>query len=167
MSKMPNEMSDALLCEGLTLKRSGEAFRFDFTLARGELLVLVGPSGAGKSTLLDLLGAFTPAEAGTLRWQGQDLLALPPTERPFRPSIAWRICLVAEGRFYAALSFRPAWDWDIAAAALIAERAGARVSDARGAALRFDRASAQNDGLLIAPPELHRDLLGRMALTWP
>ena len=83
MTKMPNEMSDALLCEGLTLKRSGEAFRFDFTLARGELLVLVGPSGAGKSTLLDLLGGFTQADTGSLCWQGQDLRALPPAERPF------------------------------------------------------------------------------------
>ena len=83
MTQMPLEMSDALHCEGLTLKRSGEAFRFDFTLARGELLVLVGPSGAGKSTLLDLLGGFTPADAGTLRWQGQDLRALPPAARPF------------------------------------------------------------------------------------
>ena len=83
MTQMPLEMSDALHCEGLTLKRSGESFRFDFTLARGELLVLVGPSGAGKSTLLDLLGGFTPADAGTLRWQGQDLRALPPAARPF------------------------------------------------------------------------------------
>ena len=83
MTNMTNEISDALLCEGLTLKRSGESFRFDFTLARGELLVLVGPSGAGKSTLLDLLGGFTPADAGTLSWQGQDLRALPPAARPF------------------------------------------------------------------------------------
>ena len=83
MTKMPNEMSDALLCEGLTLKRSGEAFCFDFTLARGELLVLVGPSGAGKSTLLDLLGGFIHPDSGALRWQGQDLLVLPPADRPF------------------------------------------------------------------------------------
>lgn len=83
MTQMPRELSDALHCEGLTLTRNGEAFRFDFTLARGELLVLVGPSGAGKSTLLDLLGGFIQAEAGALRWQGQDLRALPPAERPF------------------------------------------------------------------------------------
>ncbi len=83
MTDMKNEMPNALRCSGLSLKRSGEAFSFDFTLARGELLVLVGPSGAGKSTLLDLLGGFTQADAGSLCWQGQDLLALPPAERPF------------------------------------------------------------------------------------
>ena len=83
MTDMKNEMPNALRCSGLSLKRSGEAFCFDFTLARGELLVLVGPSGAGKSTLLDLLGGFTQADAGSLCWQGQDLLALPPAERPF------------------------------------------------------------------------------------
>lgn len=83
MTDMKNEMPNALRCSGLSLKRSGETFCFDFTLARGELLVLVGPSGAGKSTLLDLLGGFTQADAGSLCWQGQDLLALPPAERPF------------------------------------------------------------------------------------
>ena len=83
MTDMTNEMPDALHCEGLSLKRSGESFCFDFTLARGELLVLVGPSGAGKSTLLDLLGGFTQADTGSLCWQGQDLRALPPAERPF------------------------------------------------------------------------------------
>ena len=83
MTDMTNAMPDALHCEGLSLKRSGESFCFDFTLARGELLVLVGPSGAGKSTLLDLLGGFTQADTGSLCWQGQDLRALPPAERPF------------------------------------------------------------------------------------
>ncbi len=83
MTQMPLEMPAALHCEGLTLTRHGEAFHFDFTLARGELLVLVGPSGAGKSTLLDLLGGFTQADSGSLCWQEQDLLALPPAARPF------------------------------------------------------------------------------------
>ncbi len=122
----------------------------------------IRPSGQAVAAGATVLTSRPSLDPG--HWRGGQV---PPIERAFRPSIAWRICLVAEGRFDAALSFRPAWDWDIAAAALIAERAGARVSDARGAALRFDRASAQNDGLLIAPPELHRDLLGRMALTWP
>ncbi len=47
-------------------------------------------------------------------WRGG---AVPPFRREFRPSLAWRLCLAAEGRFDAALSLRPAWEWDIAAAA--------------------------------------------------
>lgn len=87
----------------------------------------------------------------------------PAIERGFRPSIAWRLCLVAEGRFDGLLTFRPAWEWDIAAGALIAARAGARVSDRHGAALRFNSPGATCNGVLAAPGALHAALLARMA----
>ena len=35
-------------------------------------------------------------------------------ERHFRPSLAYRLCLVAEGRFDATLTFRDTWEWDVA-----------------------------------------------------
>lgn len=91
-------------------------------------------------------------------WQS----GVPGYRRSFRPSLAWRLCLVAEGRFDATISLRPAWEWDIAAAGLIAERAGARVSDQRGAALVFNRPGAQADGLVAAPPALHADFLAHL-----
>lgn len=94
-----------------------------------------------------------------LHWRHQ---SAPVIRRDFRPSIAWRLCLVAEGRFDGALSFRPTWDWDIAAGALIAERAGATATTAQGEALRFNTATAQNPGLWVAPPALHTDLLSHM-----
>ena len=64
----------------------------------------------------------------------------PPMQRHFRSSLAWRMCLVAEGRFDAMLTFRRAFEWDIAAGALIAAEAGARVTDGHGAELRFNSA---------------------------
>ena len=91
-------------------------------------------------------------------WRG----AVPAYKRSFRPSLAWRLCLVAEGQFDATISLRPAWEWDIAAAGLIAERAGARVTDQRGAALVFNRPGAQSDGLVVAPPALHADFLAHL-----
>lgn len=100
-------------------------------------------------------------------WRGG---RVPPVERAFRPSLAWRLCLVAEGRFDAALSLRPVWDWDIAAAALIAERAGCAVTDRNGGAMRFNGAPPQNDGLIVANPTLHGALLGALAegpMPWP
>ena len=43
---------------------------------------MIGPSGAGKSTLLSAIAGFlTPAE-GRILWQGQDLVAVPPGDRP-------------------------------------------------------------------------------------
>ncbi|MFB2531994.1 3'(2'),5'-bisphosphate nucleotidase CysQ [Paracoccus sp. p3-h83] len=102
----------------------------------------------------------TKASLSAEHWRGD----APAFERVFCPSIAWRLCLVAEGRFDGILSFRPTWDWDIAAGSLIAAQAGARVTDARGQPLRFNGPAAQNDGIWAAPPALHGALRDRMAL---
>jgi putative ABC transport system ATP-binding protein len=45
----------------------------DFTLERGELLVLLGPSGSGKSTLLNILGGLDVATSGQVLFEGQDI----------------------------------------------------------------------------------------------
>lgn len=87
---------------------------------------------------------------------------VPPFERHFRPSLAWRLCLAAEGRFDAALSLRAAWEWDIAAGSLIAERAGATVSDQHGGRMRFNSPRGMVDGLIVAGPRLHGELLAAL-----
>jgi len=87
----------------------------------------------------------------------------PPVRREFRTSVAWRLCLVADGSFDAALSLRAAWEWDVAAGTLIAERAGAVATDRRGARMRFNSPEARTDGLIVAGPALHAALLERLA----
>lgn len=94
-------------------------------------------------------------------WPG----GVPPVTRHFRPSLAWRLALVGEGRFDAMVTVRDAWDWDIAGAALIASEAGATVTDRSGAPLRFNTRTARNPGVLAAPPALHAALI--QALTTP
>ena len=78
----------------------------------------------------------------------------PPFRREFRPSLAWRLCLVAEGRFDAALSVRHVWEWDIAAGSLIAQRAGALATDRHGYPMRFNSPRATVEGLMVAGPRL-------------
>lgn len=90
-------------------------------------------------------------------WPG----GVPDLRRGFRPSLAYRLCLVAEGRFDAMVSFRGTWEWDIAAASLIAERAGVRVSDRHDQAITFNAPHPQADGILAAPPTLHRAFIDR------
>ncbi|MDB6178141.1 3'(2'),5'-bisphosphate nucleotidase CysQ [Paracoccus sp. Z330] len=86
----------------------------------------------------------------------------PAFQREFRPSLAWRLCLAGEGRFDAALSLRMAWEWDIAAGSLIAERAGALATDRRGKPMRFNSPRAMVDGLVVAGPRLHGQIIARL-----
>ena len=55
----------------------------DLTVNAGEVHAIMGPNGSGKSTLAQVLAgreAFT-IESGEVRYDGRDLLALPPEER--------------------------------------------------------------------------------------
>lgn len=92
------------------------------------------------------------------KWPG----GVPEITRSFRASLAYRMCLAAEGRFDGMLTLRDAWEWDIAAGSLIAERAGAVVTDMTGAALRFNTPTALAQGVLALPPRLHADALTRL-----
>lgn len=88
---------------------------------------------------------------------------LPAFERVFRPSLAYRIACVGEGRADAMLSLRPAWEWDIAAGALVAAEAGARVTDRHGAPLHFNNPAGRTEGVLAANPALHAAIRAALA----
>ncbi|MEM0947021.1 MAG: 3'(2'),5'-bisphosphate nucleotidase CysQ [Pseudomonadota bacterium] len=89
----------------------------------------------------------------------------PPIERHFRPSLAYRMSLVAEGRFDGMITLRDSWEWDIAAGALIAAEAGALVSDRHGCPLRFNNPNPKTPGVLAAARGLHADLADRLAIA--
>jgi myo-inositol-1(or 4)-monophosphatase len=95
------------------------------------------------------------------KWPG----GVPEITRSFRASLAYRMCLAAEGRFDGMLTLRDAWEWDIAAGSLIAQRAGAAVTDQKGAALQFNTPSALADGVLALPPKLHVEALARLVVA--
>ncbi|MFW2588838.1 inositol monophosphatase family protein [Sagittula sp. SSi028] len=117
----------------------------------------IAASARGDIEGADLL-ATKPVMAAE-HWRG----AVPQVTRHHRPSLAYRQCLVAEGRFDAMLTLRATWEWDIAAGALILSESGARVSDRRGSALRFNAPHPQTNGMVAANPALHDGLLQRLA----
>jgi putative ABC transport system ATP-binding protein len=47
----------------------------------GQLVALYGPSGSGKSTLLLMAGGYVTPDAGSVRFEGQDLALLSTTQR--------------------------------------------------------------------------------------
>jgi myo-inositol-1(or 4)-monophosphatase len=96
----------------------------------------------------DFAGARVPADQ--LSEADGDLVAV---ERP--NSIALRIAMVAAGEADLAATLRWGFEWDIAAAALIAAEAGAAVSGALGQPLAFNSASGEAFGVLVATPAIH------------
>ena len=53
----------------------------DLDVPAGEFLAVAGPSGSGKSTLFHIIGALTPASAGSVQIGGQDISALTDSGR--------------------------------------------------------------------------------------
>jgi len=78
---------------------------------------------------------------------------LVPVAKP--NSIALRIAMVAAGEADLVATLRWGFEWDIAAAALIASEAGATVAGALGQPLAFNTASGEAFGVLVSTPGIH------------
>ncbi|MBR9766780.1 MAG: ATP-binding cassette domain-containing protein, partial [Rhodobacteraceae bacterium] len=52
------------------------------TIRENEFFTLLGPSGCGKTTLLRTIAGFNAPSSGSVRLDGEDLVALPPYKRP-------------------------------------------------------------------------------------
>lgn len=82
-----------------------------------------------------------------------------PVMKPgFRSSLAYRLCLVAQGRFDAMLTLRPTWEWDVAAGTLIVQEAGGFATEQSGGPVAFNNAHPQLAGLVAGGPA-HRQLV--------
>ncbi len=88
---------------------------------------------------------------------------VPRFGRSYRPSLAYRMSLVGEGRFDAMITLRPTWEWDIAAGTLLIEEAGGVVSDGQGKSLRFNNPTPQVNGVIAGASAVHGDLVGLRA----
>ena len=131
-----------------------------FTATRGagarlnEAPITVSRAALDAATVLASKPNFLPA-----LWKGA---TLPPFKQAFRSSLAYRLCLVAQGQFDAMLTLRPSWEWDIAAGALIVAEARGTVTDARGLPLVFNNAHPQVSGVIAAGDDLHADIAARL-----
>jgi thiamine transport system ATP-binding protein len=55
----------------------------DLTVPDGDVIALLGPSGCGTSTLLRAVAGLEPVAKGSIRWDDQDLAAVPVHRRGF------------------------------------------------------------------------------------
>jgi myo-inositol-1(or 4)-monophosphatase len=122
------------------------------TLNGAPIRVAAQPRLAG-ATVLAPRNNFEPEH-----WPG----GVPEVRRDFRPSLAYRLCLMAQGRFDAMLTLKPTWEWDVAAGTLIAAEAGAVVTDRNGAAPGFNGREPRIGGLVAANAALHAEILERL-----
>lgn len=83
----------------------------------------------------------------------------PDIDRQHRPSLAYRLALVAAGEFDAMFTFRPSWEWDIAAGALIVTEAGGAITDQTGGPLMFNGPDALLNGIIAGGPAIHEQSL--------
>ena len=102
-----------------------------------------------------LVGARVPAD--TLPKADGDLTMVAKPN-----SIALRMAMVAAGEADLVAALRWGHEWDIAAAALIAEEAGAVVTDARGQPLRYNSTTGEAFGILCTTPGIHAAAIKRL-----
>lgn len=102
-----------------------------------------------------LAGARVPADH--LRGMNADYALVPKPN-----SIALRMAMVAADEADLVASVRWGGEWDIAAASLIAQEAGATVTDALGRAVAFNRPDPRTLGMLCSVPPLHDAAAARL-----
>jgi myo-inositol-1(or 4)-monophosphatase len=131
--------------------------------ARGETWSATAGQGAWRngerlqaSRREQLTGARVPADM--LPPEDQDLTMV---EKP--NSIALRIAMVAAGEADLVATLRWGYEWDVAAAALIAREAGAAVTDAFGKPLDYNKRDPRAFGLLVSAPAIHKAAVDRLA----
>jgi len=52
----------------------------DLAIPAGSITALIGANGAGKTTLLRAISGIIPSEAGTIHYDGQDIVGMPPQD---------------------------------------------------------------------------------------
>jgi branched-chain amino acid transport system ATP-binding protein len=52
----------------------------DLSIPAGSITALIGANGAGKTTLLRTISGIIPAEVGTIHYDGQDIVGMPPQD---------------------------------------------------------------------------------------
>jgi myo-inositol-1(or 4)-monophosphatase len=108
------------------------------------------------STRRQLAGARVPARI--MPAEDTDLVAV---EQP--NAIALRMAMVAADEADLCATVRWGFEWDIAAAGLIAREAGAAVTDAFGQPLTYNQADPRAFGVLVTAPAIHDAAVARLA----
>ncbi len=131
--------------------------------ARGEEWIAVAGQGSwcnGQALQASSRSRFAGSRVPTdgIPKEDRDLVAV---DKP--NSIALRIAMVAADQADLIATLRWGYEWDIAAATLIAREAGAEVSDTFGNPLAYNKHDPRAFGVLVCAPSIHSAAVERLA----
>lgn len=124
--------------EMFTAVRGGGAFLNDVPISVSQRRGIEGASMAGPHSIV------TNKQVLAAGLQRADALR----------SLAYRLAIVAAGRVDVAAARASANDWDLAAADLLVQEAGGRLTDLAGQTLRYNKAETRHPDLIAAPAGL-------------
>ena len=80
LGEFAREGHTGLEVKGVTVRYGGLVAlnAIDLTVPAGGVVAVIGPNGSGKSTLFNVITGLTENDGGVIRFDGKDLLGLPP-----------------------------------------------------------------------------------------
>lgn len=78
---MEEQVNIMLHINNLGFSRGEQTFRYNFSVAAGEITAILGSSGAGKTTLVELISGFEQPSEGDILINNQSIIDLPPSQR--------------------------------------------------------------------------------------
>jgi branched-chain amino acid transport system permease protein len=82
LGELPMQGAALLKVRGVTVKFGGLTAlnAVDLTVPAGGVVAVIGPNGSGKSTLFNVITGLVPADSGSIRFDGVEILGLKPHE---------------------------------------------------------------------------------------
>lgn len=140
-----------------------------FAPARGELYAAAVGAGATLNRLPITASQVSALEGARMiglkqmfghpKWPR----AWPPMTLSYKNSTSYRMALVAAGTCDGTLALAPKADWDAAPGTLIAQEAGATVSDHLGRPFVFGKPNPSQAGLVCAASSLYPHIIERLS----
>ena len=151
-------------CVSVALVENGAPI-FAIMAAPAQAKTWIAHAGQGVTCNGERLSASTRQDFAGSRVPTDDLSAvdrdLVIVEKP--NSIAMRMTMVACDRADLVATLRWGHEWDVAAAHLVAQEAGALVTNALGHPIRYNKSDPKDFGLICSAPGIHDAAVERLA----
>ena len=82
----------------------------------------------------------------------------------YRPSLAYRLALVAEGRFDAMITLGRSWEWDICAGHLLVSEAGGSVTTNFGNKIIYNSKVGSSKGIIAGNPSINKSIINELKI---